>query len=154
MPPRYGGGEAKPGRVNDWYHAGQPPIPGSIPHDKPAVRRNSYDPSYGAIMIFDLRIYTFKPGAQNAWLAMYEKHAYPIQLRYLGKPVVFTTTEVGPLNQVIHLWAYADQAERERKRNALQQDPGWQTYLKMNTEAGYMEHMENRILRSTSFSPL
>jgi NIPSNAP len=105
-------------------------------------------------MIFDLRIYTFKPGMQTAWLAMYEKHAYPIQLRYLGKPVVFTTTEVGPLNQVVHLWAYADQAERERKRNAMQQDPEWQTYIKMNTEAGYMEHMENRILRSTSFSPL
>ena len=105
-------------------------------------------------MIFDLRIYTFKPGKQSAWLAMYEKHAYPIQLRYLGKPVVFTVTEVGPLNQVVHLWAYADQAERERKRNAMQQDPEWQAYLKMNTEAGYMDHMENRILRSTSFSPL
>jgi hypothetical protein len=75
-------------------------------------------------------------------------------LRYLGKPVVFTTTEIGPLNQVVHLWAYADQAERERKREAMQQDPQWQAYLKMNTEAGYMAHMENRILRSTSFSPL
>jgi hypothetical protein len=68
--------------------------------------------------------------------------------------VVFTTTEVGPLNQVVHLWAYADQAERERKRNAMQQDAEWQEYVKMNTEAGYMEHMENRILRSTPFSPL
>jgi hypothetical protein len=55
---------------------------------------------------------------------------------------------------VVHLWAYADQAEREQKRNAMQQDPAWRAYLKMNTEAGYMEHMENRILRSTSFSPL
>ena len=105
-------------------------------------------------MIFDLRIYTFKPGMHGAWLAMYEKHAYPIQQRYLGKPVVFTTTEVGPLNQVIHLWAYADMGERERKRDAMQQDPEWQAYLKMNAEAGYQVHMENRILRSTSFSPL
>ena len=105
-------------------------------------------------MIFDLRIYTFKPGDLTAWLALYEEHAYPIQVRYLGKPVVFTTTEVGPLNQAIHLWAYADQAERERKRNAMQQDPEWLAYLKMNTEAGYMLHMENHILRSTSFSPL
>src|ERR1019366_1864756 len=117
-----------------------------------ALRRNSYDPSHGAIMIFDLRIYTFKPGLQNAWLAMYEKLAYPIQLRYLGKPVVFTTTEVGPLNQVVHLWAYADQAERER--NAMQQDPQWHACVKMNTEAGYEDHRENRILRSTPFSPL
>ena len=43
---------------------------------------------------------------------------------------------------------------RERKRNEMQQDPGWQVYLKMNTDAGYMEHMENRILRSAPFSPL
>jgi NIPSNAP len=143
-----------PAKAKDWYHDGQSHISGSIPHDKRAARRQSCHSSYGAIMIFDLRIYTFKPGMQNAWLAMYEKHAYPIQLRYLGKPVVFTTTEVGPLNQVVHLWAYADQAERERKRDAMQQDPQWQVYLKMNTEAGYMAHMENRILRSTSFSPL
>ena len=46
------------------------------------------------------------------------------------------------------------QGEREQKRDAMQQDPQWQVYLKMNAEAGYMEHMENRILRSTSFSPL
>jgi len=105
-------------------------------------------------MIFDLRIYTFKPGMHAAWLQMYEKHAYPIQLRYLGKPVAFTTTEIGPLNQVVHLWAYTDLAERERKRGAMQQDPEWQVYLKMNAEAGYMASMENRILRSTSFSPL
>ena len=105
-------------------------------------------------MIFDLRMYTFKTGMQNAWLAMYEKHGYPIQVSYLGKPVVFTTTEVGPLNQAVHLWGYADQAERERKRNTLQQDPKWQAYLKMNAEAGYIEHMENRILSSAPFSPL
>src|ERR1035437_6827710 len=126
-------------------------IPARQPHP---ARRNFHYPHQGAVMIFDLRIYTFKPGKQSAWLSKYETHSYPIHLRYLGKPVVFTTTEVGPLNQVVHLWAYADQAERERKRNAMQQDPEWQAYLKMNTEAGYMDHMENRILRSTSFSPL
>lgn len=105
-------------------------------------------------MIFDLRIYTFKPGMQVPWLAMYEQHAYPVQLEYLGKPVVFTTTEIGPLNQVIHLWSYQDQAERERKRDAMQKDPRWHAYLKMNAEAGYMQSMENRVLKSTSFSPL
>jgi hypothetical protein len=105
-------------------------------------------------MIFDLRIYTLNPGKLNAWLAMYEKHAYPIQVRHLGKPIAFTTTEVGPLNQAVHLWAYADQAERESKRNAMQKDPEWQVYLKMSAETGYMQHQENRILRSAPFSPL
>ncbi len=105
-------------------------------------------------MIFDLRIYTIRPGKQNAWLAMYEKHAYPVQVRSLGKPVMFSTTEIGPLNQAIHLWAYTDVAERENKRGAMQQDAQWQAYLKMSAEAGYLQHQENRILRSSPFSPL
>ena len=105
-------------------------------------------------MIFDLRIYTIKNGKLNAWLALYEKHAYPIQLRYLGKPVMFSTSEIGPLNQVVHLWAYADLAEREKKRNAMQEDPEWGVYLKLNAETAYIQEQENRILRSTSFSPL
>jgi hypothetical protein len=105
-------------------------------------------------MIFDLRIYTIKNGKLNDWLALYEKHAYPVQQRYLGKPVVFTTSEIGPLNQVVHLWAYADLAEREAKRNAMQADPLWNAYLKLNAEAAYVQEQENRILRSTAFSPL
>jgi hypothetical protein len=114
----------------------------------PAIRDRGDD------MIFDLRIYTIKSGKLNAWLAMYEQHAYPIQLRHLGKPVMFSTSEIGPLNQAVHLWAYADLAEREKKRNAMQADPEWGVYLKMNAETAYIQEQENRILRSTSFSPL
>ena len=105
-------------------------------------------------MIFDLRIYTLKAGKLNAWLAMYEKHAFPIQVKYLGKPIMFTTTECGPLNQAIHLWGYASQAEREEKRGAMEKDPEWASFRKMSAEAGYMDHQENRILKSVPFSPL
>jgi NIPSNAP len=105
-------------------------------------------------MIFDLRIYTIKAGKLGAWLAMYEKHAFPIQVRHLGKPVMFATTEVGPLNQAIHLWAYASQAEREAKRGAMEKDPEWLAFRKISGEAGYMDTQENRILKSVSFSPL
>jgi hypothetical protein len=105
-------------------------------------------------MIFDLRIYTLKAGKLNAWLAMYEKHAFPIQVKYLGKPIAFTTTEVGPLNQVIHLWGYARQAEREEKRGAMEKDPAWTAFRQMSAEASFMDHQENRILKSVPFSPL
>ena len=104
-------------------------------------------------MIYDLRIYTFNPGKQSAWLAMYEQHAHPIQVKHLGKPVVFTTTEVGPLNQAVHLWAYADMADYEKKRAAMQQDPAWHAYLKLSAEAGHTQAQENRLLRASPFSP-
>jgi hypothetical protein len=48
------------------------------------------------------------PGKQSAWLAMYEKHAHPIQVRHLGKPIMLATTEIGPLDQAVHVWACAD----------------------------------------------
>lgn len=104
-------------------------------------------------MIYDLRIYTFLPGQQRAWLNMYEQNAYPIQIRHLGTPVVFMVSEVGPLNQAIHLWAYEDLADYERRRTAMQEDPEWQAYVKMSAEAGHTQQQESRILRSAPFSP-
>jgi hypothetical protein len=105
-------------------------------------------------MIFDLRIYTIHPGKMGAWLKLYEEFAYPTQQKYLGKPVAFTTTEVGPLNQVIHLWKFESHGEREQKRATMMADPAFQTYLKKSAELGAVASQENRILKSTSFSPL
>jgi hypothetical protein len=105
-------------------------------------------------MIFDLRIYTIHPGKTPAWLKLYEEYAFPTQQKYLGKPVVFTTTEVGPLNQVIHIWSFESQGDREQKRNAMLADPAFQIYLKKSAELGAVASQENRILKPTSFSPL
>jgi hypothetical protein len=100
-----------------------------------------------------LRIYTLHPGKTAAWLKLYEEFAFPTQQKYLGKPLIFATTEVGPLNQVIHLWAYESQGDRETKRNAMMADPAFQTYLKKSAELGALASQENRILKSTSFEP-
>jgi len=105
-------------------------------------------------MIFDLRIYTLHPNKAGEWLKVYEQHAYPIQVKYLGKPVLFSTTEVGPLNQAIHVWKYDSQADRENKRAAMAKDPEWHSYLKKSAELGAIAAQENRILKPTSFSPL
>ncbi len=103
-------------------------------------------------MVYDLRIYTFMPGTQSAWLEMYDTQAHPIQAKYLGKPVAFMVTEVGPLNQALVLWAYESLAEYETKRNAMKADPAWQAYVKSSGEAGYTQSQESRILRSASLA--
>ncbi len=106
-------------------------------------------------MIFDLRIYTFRNSSKlNAWLKVYEEFAYPIQQKYLGKPLLFSTTEVGPLNQAIHLWKYDSQGDRETRRANLVKDPGWPEFVKRSAELDAVLTQENRILKSTSFSPL
>ncbi len=106
-------------------------------------------------MIFDLRIYTFRNGAKmNAWLKVYEEYAFPIQQKYLGKPVLVSTTEVGPLNQVVHIWQYESQGDRENRRNTMVKDAGWPEFLKRSAELDAVHTQENRLLKSTSFSPL
>ena len=104
-------------------------------------------------MIVDLRTYTMIPGRLNAWLKLYETDGYPIHVRHLGEPLGIFTTDVGTLNQVVLMWRYESQSYRERRRAALEVDPDWISYRKKSAEAGNVQHQENKLIKSTSFSP-
>jgi hypothetical protein len=105
-------------------------------------------------MIVDIRTYTAYPGKTNAYLALYEAEGFPTQVKHLGKPIGYFVSEIGELNQIVHMWGYESMADREKKRAAMYADPAWQAYLKKSAEAGYIMHQENKIVKSTSFSPL
>ena len=91
-------------------------------------------------MIFDLRIYTLHPGRLPAWLKMYGQYGHATQVKHCGEPVFYSTTEVGTLNQVVHVWQYKSQADREKRRNALMKDPKFQDYLKRSAGMGAHLH--------------
>ena len=74
------------------------------------------------------------------------------QTKHLGKPVVWATTEVGDVNQFVHVWAYGDVAERAEKRAAMWADPDWIAYTKKVAEMGALVKQENRILIAAPFS--
>ena len=105
-------------------------------------------------MIVDLRTYTMVPGRLGAWMKLYQSDGMPIHTRHLGKPIGVFTTEIGTLNQVVFFWGFQDQADRERRRLALEADPDWVAYRVKSAEAGNVQHQENKIIRSTAFSPL
>jgi hypothetical protein len=105
-------------------------------------------------MIVDLRTYTMVPGRLGAYLALYRAEGFPIHKRHLGEPIGVFTTEVGVQNQVVFMWVFQDQADRERRRAALEKDPDWASYRHRSAEAGNVQHQENKIIRSTEFSPL
>lgn len=102
-------------------------------------------------MIVDHRTYTVPHGKMGEYLARYEKCGLELQRRYLGHHIGCFVTEIGPLNQVIHLWGYASLADREARRERLEQDPQWVAFRRMN--GGSFVAQENKILRATSFSP-
>ena len=105
-------------------------------------------------MIVDLRIYTVKPGRVGDFVKLYQEHAWPLQEKYLGRCIGWFTGLEGQLNQIVQVWAYESQADREARRLAMNQDPAWQDYLKRMGESGLLLHTENRFLTPTEFSPL
>lgn len=97
-------------------------------------------------MIIDERTYQIAGGKMKELLDLYEREGFAVQTKHLGKPFGYFIGEVGPVNHIVHMWAYESMAEREQKRAQMQADPAWQAYL---AKAGpYFVKMENRILKS------
>jgi hypothetical protein len=75
-------------------------------------------------MIYEVRTYTLKPGSTAEFESRFEKrHPYREKHSKLG---AFWHTEMGPLNQVIHVWEYNDLNHRARAREAANRDPNLQ----------------------------
>ena len=71
-------------------------------------------------MIVEQRTYTLFPGKTLEYLRLYESEGMAIQTRILGRLVGYFTTEIGPLNQIIHMWGYDSFEERARRRALVQ----------------------------------
>jgi hypothetical protein len=104
-------------------------------------------------MLIDHRTYTVRPGQLKVFLKLYGELGFPVQKRYLGEPFGwFVSHDIGPLNQVVHMWKYADLADREQRRAKLFADPDWQAYL--DQASPLLASMENKILRPAPFFEL
>lgn len=103
-------------------------------------------------MIVEQRDYHVYTGKLNELVGLYDREGIEIQKRHLGRLVGAFTTDVGALSTYTHLWAYADYADRERRRAVLQADAAWQAFLAKIQPLIHTQ--QNRILVPTSFSPL
>jgi len=105
-------------------------------------------------VIIDHRTYEMHPGRMPDWLALWEREALPLQIKYLEGFVGMFRTEVGPMNEVVHLWRYADMADRERRRNAMEADPAWQQFRRNVAALGAIRKQHTKILVPVPFSPM
>lgn len=80
-------------------------------------------------MVVEMRTYTLHPAKAPEYLRLYEAEGMAIQKSILGRMVGYYSTEIGPLNQVVHMWAYTDLNERAERRVKLLADPVWQAYV-------------------------
>jgi len=102
-------------------------------------------------MIYEHRTYTLPHGTMDTYLQRYERDALSLQLKHLGRLLGFFVSEIGTLNQVVHIWAYTSHADREKRRLALEADPAWTAFKETNR--GSFVHQDVKILHPTSFSP-
>jgi hypothetical protein len=103
-------------------------------------------------MILDERSYAIHPAHLREYLEIYEAEGMALQVSHLGDLVGWFTTDIGVVNEVVHIWRYADLGDRERRRAAMEADPQWQAFRRRTS--GFVQSMRSRILRPTSFSPM
>lgn len=102
-------------------------------------------------MIYELRIYTCKPGSVAKVLDMWKNEGQAMIEPYM-KMVGQWTSESGTANQIYTLWEFEDLNHRQRAREALLKHPGFAEYLARARE-NYVQQ-EVIFLSPTELSPL
>ena len=102
-------------------------------------------------MFYEIRTYRLKTGSMPEYLRLVGEQGIAIQSKHLGKLVGYFFSEIGPLNQIVHIWAYESLDDRERRRASLAADRDWQTFAPRIQ--ALIEEMENKIVRPAAFSP-
>ena len=104
-------------------------------------------------MIYEKRTYTINPLKMADWLALYKSDAYAVQTEHLGKLIGFFFTEIGVVNQVVHIWAYESLDERIERRAALYRDAQWLERF-IPVAFPMLVRMESKLLMPAAFSPI
>ena len=83
-------------------------------------------------MIYEFRTYTTPIGKAPALAKLSAEVGREIRGDKYGKLEGYWLTDIGPLNQVMHLWSYKDLNTRQELRAALGKDEDWRTkYLQV-----------------------
>ena len=76
-------------------------------------------------MIYELRTYTVRPGTIGDMVKAASTVSRDIRGDRFGKLEGYWWTEIGPLNQVMHMWSYSDFNERATLRAELAKNSRW-----------------------------
>jgi len=100
-------------------------------------------------MFYEIRTYRLKNGALPAYLKVVGEEGIAIQRHHLGRLIGYYSSEIGPINEIVHVWAYTSLDDRQRRRAALAADPRWQAFLPKIRDL--IEVAENKIMTAAPF---
>ncbi|MEO8544883.1 MAG: NIPSNAP family protein [Burkholderiaceae bacterium] len=101
-------------------------------------------------MLVEMRTYVLHAGKLAAFLDGMEKEGLAIERPILGRLLGYYSSEIGTLNQVIHLWGYVSFEERARRRHKLAQDAAWQSFVPKVMP--FIRDMQNQLLTPAVFA--
>ncbi len=104
-------------------------------------------------MIYDFRMYTLKPGATQDYMAAVRELALPIRQKHGVKLAGWYYSEVGELNQVVHIWAFNDEAHMAEAKGKVAADPDW-TGKYLPRVHGLIESQKTYLMMSPDFAPV
>tara|TARA_B100001123_G_C15230591_1_gene994998 strand:- start:57 stop:749 length:693 start_codon:yes stop_codon:yes gene_type:complete len=104
-------------------------------------------------MIYDFRMYTLRPGATPDYRAGVKELSLGIRQRYGITLAGWYWSEIGALNQVVHIWGYEDAKHMDEGKEAFHNDPDW-TGKYLPRTRGLVEKQQTWTMNSPDFAPV
>ena len=103
-------------------------------------------------MIVEMRTYKIRPGELQNFIKIYDEEIREIHTKILGNQIGFFYTEIGDINEVVHLYGYESYQDRQVRRITLSKQPEFVTYL--NKVKNIIIEMQNKLMIPTDFSKI
>ena len=103
-------------------------------------------------MFYEIRTYRLKNGAIPDYLKVVGEEGIAIQKRHLGNLVGYFSSEIGPINEIVHIWSFSSLDDREARRARLMADPAWRAFLPKIRDL--IVTADTKIMTPAPFSPL
>ena len=101
-------------------------------------------------MIIEMRTYSIKPGELHNFINIYDKEIRQIHKKILGNQIGFFYTEIGNVNEVVHLYGYDSYEDRQLRREVLSKNPEFKVYI--GKVQDLIVDMKNQLMSPASFS--
>lgn len=101
--------------------------------------------------IYELRTYTLHVGKMGEAVTVYQTYGWPVFERVQDRLVGYFQSDVGTLNQLVHLWKFEDDADRRRHWQALYADSGFMEFARRIRPLILTQ--ENRLLLAAPWGP-
>lgn len=125
-----------------------PPLKYGSAHEAPATSKSLFG---DASKVYELRQYSCSPGDAPEYLKLSRDFLH-LRIKH-SKLFGFWTSELGGLNQTIHLWEYDDLDHRANVRKNLASDKDWQEKY-ISKAMPRVSSQTNSVIIPFSWSPL